>query len=125
MNILILLVKLIEKDFFQQFETKTEFEFRVCFFGIEKAILLIDARDSDEFLRDLNLYCKKFSTWRYFEDNDTALAKELSPIAKEIPFSRQAIEYFMQGELEIPAKLLMEDNSAKKSFWRDAPLREV
>ena len=113
------------KDFFGQLEAVKHLDFRMCPFGVENVIMIIENSELDKTLKELNAFSKRFPIWKYFEDGDAVLAKEMVPLVKMIPTSKQAVEYSLGLEEYDPSAILSSASEKKQAFWKDAPLRSM
>ncbi len=78
-------------DFFSKLERVEKISFRLSPLSISHAALLIDAKELDKAFDAIKDFAESFPCWRYFEDSDIALAEDLAPRLKMIPFSSKIL----------------------------------
>ena len=62
--------------------------------GIEHVGLLLEEEQSEFIFEELKTYAKRYPYWRYFEDTEILLAKDVSPEIRMIPLS---LEEYNEG----------------------------
>lgn len=91
--------------FFQEFIGKLELhkrlDLRVIPMGVEHVGILVPRGLGDQFMEDLKVYVTRFPYWKFFENNDVVISKQLKPKVQMIPLSSFAyIDYINQSQLE-------------------------
>ncbi len=113
-------------DFFHRFEAQKKAEFRLTCFGVGHVVLLVEKEILDKTLNDLKVFSLRYSFWRYFEDVDIVLARNLKPEIRMIPLSGEAyLRYLETGDYlsreEGETKPVKEVSVESKAFWRPGP----
>ncbi len=85
------------REFFARMESLLKQEFVLVNMGVHNVGILVEEVSVDEFFPKLKEYCKKFSYWRFFEDGDLVLTKDLYPTVKTIPPSAVAYARYLEG----------------------------
>lgn len=79
------------REFFKRFETQCKGHFRLASFGVHKSLLLIDGSDASRMFSQMRAYVKRYPFWKYFEDVDIVLARDLRPEIRMLPVSSIAV----------------------------------
>lgn len=79
------------REFFKRFEVQYKSHFRLATFGVQKALLLVEKKDADRIFSQLRAFISRYPLWRYFEDVDVVLARDLRPEIKMVPLSSLAV----------------------------------
>lgn len=87
--------KFIE-DFIGRFESSKHHKFKFCQIGTENLVFITDRDQADTFFNDLKSFAVRFPIWRYFEEPEVVLAKNLKPDIQMVPLSTQAYRNFLK-----------------------------
>jgi len=102
--------KFIE-DFIGRFEASKHHKFKFSHFGTENLVFIVDRDNVDTFFNDLKSFALRFPIWRYFEEPEVILAKNLKPDIQMVPLSTQAYRSFIkQKSVSIPAETVSVPN---------------
>ena len=85
-------------DFFKTFNRSVEESLEVYFLSPSHFVLLVKEEDRDHVFSKMKNFSHRFAYWRYFEDADIVLAKNLKPQVVSVPLSSKACLDFMAGE---------------------------
>lgn len=114
-------------QFFQEFVTRMlnqkKLDAKICPMGVEHMALLVRTEDAMKSLNDIKNFVIRYPYWRYFEDADIVLSRNMKPEVKMLPLSKDAyMDYLdsleVEDDLEPLDQLKLEDNS---KVWRAAP----
>ncbi|GAB4018655.1 MAG: hypothetical protein Fur0010_19960 [Bdellovibrio sp.] len=83
------------EDFVNKFESSKSHKFRFSSFGTEQMVFIVDQENSDNFFNDLKSFSLRFPIWRYFEEPEIILAKNLKPDITMVPLSTMAYQKFL------------------------------
>lgn len=108
-------------DFLARMEAGLKGDFQVVCLGVEHLALLAPRPQKDSFFAYLKSFSEKFPYWRYFENNDAILAKDMAPLLHTVPFSREA--YYGQILKEIGKNI--HEASNRTSSQLEATGREL
>jgi len=116
------------KDFVKLLFEKSDIEFSLAPSSIVDLTFLVQGSDKDELYVQLSEHAKTFSYWRYFDDADLILTKDLTPHILMLPNSTKALSDYlsesknspyintpqvqMESRLEKQSKLLTTNHSA-------------
>jgi hypothetical protein len=86
------------KDFLFRFGNQYKMDLKVSTFNIGYIGVLADNEDKEKVFRSLKAYVSRFPYWKYFEDIDIVMVKEMPPKIKMIHYSSDAVLSMMDGQ---------------------------
>lgn len=84
-------------DFVSRLEGHSKVDFRVTPLGVDHLALVVEKRMGEVFLKNLRHFVERFSYWRYFEDSELILTKEMVPSVRMLPLSSSAYLRHLDG----------------------------
>ena len=84
-------------DFVSRLEGHTKVDFRVSCLGVDHLALVVEKRIGEAFFKNLKGFVERFSYWRYFEESELILTKEMMPLVKMVPLSSSAYLRLLDG----------------------------
>lgn len=84
-------------DFVSRLEGYSKTDFRVSCLGVDHLALVAEKRVGEAFFKNLKSFVERFSYWRYFEESELVLTKEMIPIVKMVPLSSSAYLRVLDG----------------------------
>lgn len=84
-------------DFVSRLEGYAKIDFRVSCQGVEHLALVVEKRVGEVFFKNVKNFVERFSYWRYFEEADLILTKEMIPLVKMVPLSANAYMRLIDG----------------------------
>lgn len=125
------LVRFYWNQFFQEFLSRLvnqkKIDAKICPMGVQHMALMVRTEDAMKTMNDVKAFVLRYPYWRYFEDVDIVLSRNMKPEVKMIPLSKDAYMNYLESleveedlELLEPLMLEAETQSAPK-IWRPAP----
>ena len=122
-------------DFFTRFKSQHKFDFQITCMGVKNIGILAKTEIAEDLFNALKSYVLRYPIWRYFEDAEIILSRNLKPDVKMVPLAGEAYLKLLednqeaQRETEELADVFTEemyDTSAKEAFWGiPAPQRDM
>jgi hypothetical protein len=86
------------KDFLYRFENQYKIDLKVSTFNIGFIGVHADNENKEKTFRSLKAYVSRFPYWKYFEDVDIVMVKEMPPKIKMIHCSSDAVLSMLDGQ---------------------------
>lgn len=96
------------RDFFNQMRSVRKIEANICSYGASHVALVIGHEKLEKTFVDLKHFVTKFPIWRYFEDTEIAISKNLKPEIKMIPLSVKAFRAYVEEGDYYPSPALVQ-----------------
>lgn len=103
-------------QFISNFENVYSYEFKCCGVNNRHIFFLITRNLGDELFKELTQYSERFPYYRYFEEDDHLLTKDLSGVVKMVPASPFALHRFLEtnGDLDSVIRRPLEYSNGNK-----------
>ncbi len=79
------------KDFFYRFENQHKISLKISNLSIGHIAVLVKSENKERIFRALKAYVSRFPYWKYFEDIDIVMVREIPPKIKMIHYSSDAV----------------------------------
>ncbi|MFT6069756.1 MAG: hypothetical protein ACJAT2_001669 [Bacteriovoracaceae bacterium] len=121
------LVRFYWNQFFQEFFSRMinqkKMDAKICPIGVEHVGLLVRTEEAMKVMNDVKAFALRYPYWRYFEDADIILSRNMKPEVKMIPLSKDAYMNFLDSleideDFDFAKPLSLEE---KPKIWRPAP----
>lgn len=86
------------KDFLYRFENQYKMNLKVSTFNVGYIGIHAENEVKEKVFRSLKAYVTRFPYWKYFEDIDIVMVKEMTPKIKMIHFSSDAVLSMIDGQ---------------------------
>lgn len=87
------------KEFISRLFDQLPVEVRYCPSGVYDLLFFVSSEKSDQLFSHLSQYVASFSFWKYFEDMDSVLARQLTPKIRMIPSSVEALLLYQEAQM--------------------------
>ncbi len=116
------------QEFFSRIVNQKKIDAKICPIGVQHISLLVRTDEPLKILNDIKAFTLRYPYWRYFEDVDIVLSRNMKPEVKMIPLSKDAyMDYLdsleIEEDLDMAAPLQLENKEPK--VWRSAPLLDA
>jgi hypothetical protein len=113
------------QDFFTRFEASKKHTFKIACTAPNHVVMIVDAAKADMIFHDIKQYSLRFPLWRYFEDPDAILGRNMKPEIKMVPLATEAYIRHIEGRnLTVAATSVVEQKpvaKAKSAVWIKGP----
>ncbi|MBT7610629.1 MAG: hypothetical protein HN576_12795 [Bacteriovoracaceae bacterium] len=86
------------KDFLFRFGNQYKIDLKVSTFNIGHIGVLANNKENEKIFRSLKAYVSRFPYWKYFEDIDIVMVREMPPKIKMIHYSSDAVLSMLDGQ---------------------------
>lgn len=116
------------QEFFSRMMNQKKLDAKVCPIGVQHIAMLVRTDEAMKVLHDVKAFALRYPYWRYFEDVDIVLSRNMKPEVKMIPLSKDAYMNYLDSleveddlDMAEPLKLDEEPRPATPKVWRAAP----
>ena len=101
-------VRFYWKQFFHTFFTRfledqaAGIPYRLTCMGVGHVGLLVPIEKGEALFKDFRSYSQRYPYWRYFEDTEIILAKEICPTVRMVPLSAEGYLGLLEGQWNSP-----------------------
>ena len=111
------------QEFFSRMVNQKKMDAKICPIGVQHVALLVRTDESMKVLNDVKAFVLRYPYWRYFEDADIVLSKNMKPEVKMIPLSKDSYMNYLDSleieeDFDFARPLSLEE---KPKIWRPAP----
>lgn len=85
-------------DFFRRFEQKKNYDCQITPMGIYNVGLLVEAEKADEVFAAMKSFIMRYPFWKFFEDVDIVLARNMKPEVRLLSFSTEEYLTYLEGK---------------------------
>ncbi|MCO4792117.1 MAG: hypothetical protein KC493_00280 [Bacteriovoracaceae bacterium] len=86
-------------EFFNGFDNQYKLSYRTNCMGVNNIGLVATAENAERVFRSMKAYVSRYPFWKYFEDVDIVLARDLAPKIQVVPFSSDAWMNHVEGKV--------------------------
>ena len=97
-------------DFFYRFENQYKMSLNVSAFNVGHVGVIVENDQKEKAFRALKAFVSRYPYWKYFEDIDIVMVRDMPPKIKMIHYSTDAVFSMLAGQefYAVPAKLQKE-----------------
>ncbi|TNE96606.1 MAG: hypothetical protein EP326_13010 [Deltaproteobacteria bacterium] len=86
-------------EFFNGFDNQYKLSYRISSVGTHNIGLVVTKDNFEKVFRNVRTYVARYPFWKYFEDVDVVLARDLAPKVQVVPFSTDALMNHVEGKV--------------------------
>jgi hypothetical protein len=116
------------KDFWERFESQYRYQVKVSPVSLNNIAVLVDKNIADEAFIALKNYSLRYPYWKYFEDVDIVLTKNMKPTLQMVNFSRESYLRHIDAIEKVLApreELKQIGNEIQQIVWGKAPTQSM
>jgi hypothetical protein len=86
-------------EFFNGFDNQFKLSYRISCVGTHNIGLVASKENYERVFRHMKAYVSRYPFWKYFEDVDVVLARDLAPKIQIVPFATDAVMNHVEGKV--------------------------
>lgn len=113
------------KDFIYRFENQYKVTLKVTPFNVGYLGLIVENTEKEKVFRAMKAFTSRFPYWKYFEDIDIVMVRDMPPKVRMIHYSSDAVFAMLDGQELHSAPIKIQKETELKSDHEEAMAKNI